>query len=433
MSGYVRGKEPQCPNPDNNPNCAGIVRDRVAKVCARCAQQRIIPVKTLTIVGSETRSESGNTCEIVKNSTVAVKSLAQLIIVCEIDTNEWEVERYTCGKHDTVSVPRTVGNKKDGWSRPNTAPVVTPSFTIKAWLKRKVALIDARAEFNALRAQSLTLRKWAPAKTPKHTGLMLEIDIFDLHAGKLAWGKETGDANYDSKIAIALYTEALETLIARTAGFQFEQILLVTGNDLLNSDNAQNTTTRGTPQSTDVRYQKTFGLVRETIVRGIERLRQIAPVVVPMIPGNHDTLAVWHLGDSLSAYFRNCPNVRIENEPTQRKYHQFGHVMLMLTHGDKGKHPDYPLLMATEQPKMFGATIHREAHIGHRHEERTTEYHGVRVRTLSALCPPDAWHSENTFVGNKRASQAFVWDRHEGIITTAHFTVPDDKKEKAAA
>ena len=110
-----------------------------------------------------------------------------------------------------------------------------------------------------------------------------------------------------------------------------------------------------------------------------------------------------------------------------RKYHQYGKCMLMLTHGDKGKREDYPLLMATEQAKMFGETRFREAHTGHVHQTKTQEFHGVRVRILSALCPPDAWHAENGYVGNLRSAESYVWDREEGLV--GQFFYNDDAQE----
>src|SRR6185437_7298527 len=131
------------------------------------------------------------------------------------------------------------------------------------------------------------------------------------------------------------------------------------------------------------------------MVRAIEKLRQIAPVKVVIVSGNHDQLSCWHLGDSLECYFHNYTDVEIDNLPRQRKYHQFGNVMVMFTHGHKGKRQDYPLLMATEQPQMFGSTKFRECHTGHNHMTKLDEQHGVRVRVLPALCAPDDWLATN--------------------------------------
>ncbi len=167
------------------------------------------------------------------------------------------------------------------------------------------------------------------------------------------------------------------------------------------------------------------------MTRTIERLRLVAPVDVVMVSGNHDALSVWHLGDSLECYFDKCPDVRINNDPTARKYHQFGSVMLMFTHGHQGKAADYPLLMATEQPAMFGSTKFREAHTGHQHKTKLDEQHGVRVRVLPALCSADDWHAERGFVGNILSAEAYVWNKDEGLVTIAIYSLPQERPQAA--
>lgn len=424
LSRYVVGQEPPCPT--QSPFCAGVLYRRESKECAACRRytmHRNDSPKAAMFAGCDSSTEVGDTRTITKGTDEQVRTLDDLIRVCQIDTEEWTIERWTANKWEMGSVDR-----KSGTTR------TTPLYQIKAVLVRRVVHLAAREEV----AELIEFAKSRIVATPSRIitrddpATMIEIDIFDLHAGKMAWAKETGHENYDSKIAVNLYQEALETLIARIDMRNgVHHFLLVTGNDLLNADNSAGTTTHGTPQDSDLRFQKTFAMVRETIIHGIERLRSIAPVIVPMIPGNHDTLAVWHLGDSLECYFHKHSDVRIINAPTLRKYHRFGDVMLMHTHGDKGKHPDYPLLMATEQPKMFGATKFREAHVGHHHESKVREYHGVRVRTLSALTAADAWHAENQYVGNQRAAEAFVWHQTEGLIGTAIYTAPSELKEAA--
>jgi hypothetical protein len=250
---------------------------------------------------------------------------------------------------------------------------------------------------------------------------MLEVNLPDMHFGKLAWAVETGGKNYDVKIAVERYNKALNSLLSRSAGYPIDELIYVVGNDILNSDDAESQTTSGTVVTTDGRYQKTFATVRSVIIDSIERLRQIAPIKVIMVPGNHDALSVWHLGDSLECWFHNYSDVKIDNAPRYRKYHRFGNVLLMFTHGDKGKKNEYPLLMATECPKDFGETKFREAHIGHLHQTRLEEKYGVRVRTLSALCEPDDWHAIQGFVGNILSAEAFIWNKNEGLISTVYY------------
>jgi hypothetical protein len=284
-----------------------------------------------------------------------------------------------------------------------------------------------RAEVVALKAdltRSLPPRPRLVAPKVTKSGIMIEVSKPDLHMGKLAWAKETGYQNYDSMIAASLDGQADEALIARTAHHRPQQIVLVVGNDLLNADNLQSTTTGGTPQHCDVRYQKTFRTTRLMVMDSINRWRQLAPVRVVMVPGNHDTLSTWHLGDSLECAFAGAKDVVIENHPTIRKYYRWGRVMLMWTHGHKGNHNNYPLLMATEQREMFGATSWHEIHLGHLHQVNLREMNGVRVRVLPSLCAADAWHAEMGYVGNIRSAETYVWDT-DGMVGTYTFTAPD--------
>lgn len=348
-----------------------------------------------------------------------VQTLKDLIRVCEIDTDEWEIKEHVVNGWQQGSINRKTGD-----------PQVAQLFQIKVWLKRKVVVLAAKAELDALRELAKTVLPALPdLKIPRWTKspYLLEISIFDHHFGKLAWGRETGYQNYDLKIAIALYKRAVLNLLLRTAQFQFGRIVFVIGQDMFNADNTSNTTTKGTPQSTDGRYQKTFIEVRTMLVELIAHLRTIAPVEVIVVPGNHDTLASWHLGDSLASFFHATKDVFINNEPTPRKYVRHGKCLLGFTHGDKGKAANLPGVMLSDRPKDTGETIFREFHTGHIHQTRLQEFHGVRVRTLSALCPADAWHSENQYVGQQRQAEAFVWHENEGIVGTAVFTeVPKD-------
>lgn len=369
---------------------------------------------------ADTFTTVGNEATVSRVTPERVRSLADLIRVCEIDTSEWEVERFLCNKWE---VGAKVGPQ-------DTAEVqVTPLFQVKAWLKRKVDLLAARREVAALADEARkglpTIKAVAP-KAPK-SGYMLELNIADLHNGKLAWSGETGHESYDTRIAEAVHDAAVETLLQRTGAYRFDEIVLAVGNDLLHVDSRANQTTAGTPQDTDSRYYKVFLSTRRMTQRAIERCRKLARVRVVMVPGNHDRDSVWHLGDSLACVYDGCKDVVINNAPTQRKYVEFGKVMLMLTHGDKGKRADYPLLMATEQAAMFGRTQFREAHTGHLHQTQVQEWHGVRVRILPSLAGVDAWHAENTYTGNIRAAEAFIWSASEGLVGTAYYTVPAGK------
>lgn len=318
----------------------------------------------------------------------------------------------------------------------DNAAVVEPPAVVTRYLRRNSSSAQlelealqaaAREEVERLKAeiaQGYTLPDVLTIGQQQASGYMLELSLPDAHVGKLAWGCETGYEDYDSRLAVQAFDTATATLLARAGGYAYDEIVLVVGNDLLHADTKNGTTTAGTPLDIDSRYHRNFVTVCEMITRSILAARKRTPRVrVVMIPGNHDTLSVWHLGHSLECLFKGDACVTIDNAPTMRKYLRHGKVMLMLTHGNTGKLSNYPLLMATEQPEMFGATEFREAHTGDKHQVHLQELHGVRVRILPALCPADSWHSEKHFVGNLRSAEAYIWHKDDGLVGTAVYTI----------
>jgi hypothetical protein len=340
-----------------------------------------------------------------------IQSLDDLVKHFKVDTSVWEAKSFVANAWEM------------GYTDRSKSAHQIPLYQVKATFYKRKNVADAIGEIASLKEDAKrNAREPKPVvRSITRSGNMLEINIPDAHFGKLAWGVETRGENYDTKIAEMVFMRALETLLERVKGYHFDQVLFVVGNDLFNSDDVEGRTTKGTNVTTDGRYHKTFYVVRRTITRCIERLREIAPVKVMMISGNHDDLSVWHLGDSLECYFAKYADVEIENTPTHYKYHQHGKVMLMMTHGDKGKRTEYPQLMAREQPEMWGSTLFRECHTGHTHMTKLDEKYGVRVRVLPALCPADDWHSENGYIGNLRNAEAYVWNKDEGLVNIAFY------------
>lgn len=347
-----------------------------------------------------------------------ISTLDQLLKYCKVDLEVWEVERFIVNKWE---MGYTTGNQE------NKTASVEPLFQVKATLKKRTDIINARQEIEALKEEA---KKYAPIPYPvlrlePEGGNLLEIVIPDLHAMKLSWHKETGYIDYDIREAEAVYERAVNKIISRVKNTPIDHILLCMGQDLLNSDNLNSTTTKGTLVNTDTRFHKGYVIVRQLLVRTIEKLRRIAPVTVKVIPGNHDTLSTFTLGDSLECWFHNYDDVTVDNSPIQHKFFRWGDVFLMIIHGDKGKKDDYGLWMATEKPQDFGETKFREIHIGHLHKTKLDEKFGIRVRTLSALTPPDAWHAENGFVGNLRSAEGFIWNKQEGLISVVYHNEVD--------
>lgn len=189
----------------------------------------------------ETRDESSTDLTVSLNKT-RIRTLPQLLEECEIDVKVWDCYRFVANKWDMGYVARNGdADKADA----------LPLYQVKAWFRKKVEVVGVIAEIAALKSAAIQGAK--PVRFPgvarRTSGPMLELSIPDLHMGKLAWAKETGWEDYDSKIAAKCFNDALESLLVRSSAHQYREIVLPVGNDLLNSDNKQHTTTRGTPQT----------------------------------------------------------------------------------------------------------------------------------------------------------------------------------------
>ncbi len=291
--------------------------------------------------------------------------------------------------------------------------------------KQKIEIVEGAAATMA--AEMLDAVKRNPPKYPKlkaprksRDNCMLEISVPDLHLGKLCWGPEAGQ-DYDAKLAAARWREAVRTLAEARSGHRIGQILLPVGNDFFNVDSFLKTTTEGTPQDEDGRWQKTFTIGREIVTWAVDYLQQIAPVRVVVVPGNHDAQRVYYLGHVLDANYAGCPRVEIDIAPTWRKYVRWGEVLLGFTHGDKESVKELPNVMAREKRPEWGKARFCEWHIGHHHRGKKLhfvgfeEQHEVIVRFISSLSTNDAWHTSRGYK-SVEAAEAFVWHPREGIV-----------------
>lgn len=354
-----------------------------------------------------------------------VKTLDQLIKECEVDTRLWEVERFVCNKWEM------------GYLTSEKEPGVQDLYQVKVTFKAK------KQEYNAHLALESTLdaiknhaplyqhppRQSSQGGVPLSGGVMLEMSLPDVHIGKLAWAAETGD-EYNLSIAQERFMDAFIYLLDdATRRHTIEKIVFPVGNDLLNCDGPHGMTTGGTPQSNDGRYQKAYQVTIGLLVGAIERLVAVAPVEVVSVPGNHDTLSVWTITETIGAWFRNSPHVTVDNSPSLRKYTRWGKCLIGFTHGDKEKPESLPLIMAQERASDWAETKAREWHLGHKHTVSAkvvghlAEHTGVRVRVLPSLSGSDAWHSQMGYVHNIKSAEAYLWHKERGLIGVSYYNI----------
>lgn len=208
-----------------------------------------------------------------------IKTLDELLEYCNVDTKIWQVAEHRVNKWDVTS-----------WAEGR--PKTIQNFQVKARLVKNLEVVRERLAgevfldmIKGYEAPVFNCNMEPKPIDPKAENNLFEVSIFDLHMGKLAWGGETGE-NYDTKIARQRFLHAITDLIQTANRFPFSRILFPIGNDFFNSDTIFNTTTQGTQQDEDLRWQKTFNVGVRLIVDGINLLKQTGvPVDVIVIPG----------------------------------------------------------------------------------------------------------------------------------------------------
>jgi hypothetical protein len=349
---------------------------------------------------NRTYGESGLSIQGVTSKPI--KSLADLFSWAEIDPLEWEVTKHEVGAW-TVPTKDKEGNAH-----------IHQMNKVSASLKPLKSLSGVREAIEELCAGIIPSK--AVAKLPKSSGKYTGVfSIPDIHLGKLAHGEETRHGNYDTRIAEGLFMTALQTLVDRAAPMGLSDVVFVVGNDMLNTDNTEGTTTGGTRQDVDTRIHRTYQTAQRMLVASIDYLLGVTQKVrVVVCPGNHDALLTWTVGELLRAYYRDSDRVEILNEPSKRQYVKVGSTLLMFTHGDKVKVSELDRIMTREVPDLYASCLHHEVHLGHFHQEKVTDKMGIITRVLPSLCAPDAWHSAMGYL-SKRSAQSFIYHHENGL------------------
>lgn len=250
---------------------------------------------------------------------------------------------------------------------------------------------------------------------------LLIIDPSDLHIGKLALSNEAGEL-YNVEKAVERAREGVKGLISKAAGFTFDKIIFVVGNDVLHVDTPKRTTTSGTPQDTDSMWWDCYIKARELYVELIELLLTVADVHVVYCPSNHDYMSGFMLADSLLCWFNNCDQVTFDCTMKHRKFYEYGLNMMMFDHGDGHKVQETPYIMASNAPQMWGRTKLRYSYKHHLHHKQRInwltekDYHGCTVEFMRSPSSADRWHDTNGYNFVPKAIEGFIHHKDQGQV-----------------
>lgn len=356
----------------------------------------------------------GSNQELTTNSP-NIKTIEDLLEYAEVDTTEWKVKSYEINSWEV-----TMGKKSTSSGDPETYT----NFQVKAKLEKRnseIAIKNLLDDFKKeIKNHSF---KYSPIKRKQYKdGVMIEISLYDIHYGLLAWGDETLDKDYDIKIARKLIKDSTDYLLS-TASSQFnvEQIVFPIGNDFFNVNSALNTTFKGTPQSEDDRWKKSFSNAWKTVVEVVEMMTQVANTKIIIIPGNHDYEKAYYLGEVLYAWFKDSKNVNVDNTPATKKYHRYGNNFIGYLHKfRKTKMSELPILFSDIAPKDWAETKYHEIHTGHLHADRLTSVRSHKILTLPSLVAQSEWASEEGY-DHLNEAQCHVYTRENGKHSVIHY------------
>lgn len=330
------------------------------------------------------------------------------------ETLEELMEKFQIDK-DYWDVTKSVLNEWGAWNNYNRQA--------KVWLKRKGDII----EWEEFKRDFIDYVKQFSPKVPKierkeeTSKKMFELSIYDLHLGKMAWHMESGN-DYDSKIAQYRFFSALHSLIDNAKREKVELIVFPIGNDFFNSDKdiPFPQTTKGTPQESDLRWQKIYRRGREILTAAINMLKEIAPVHVIAVPGNHEEQKLFYMADALEAIYENDENVTVDNEPTLRKYFKYGNNLIGFTHGKDVPKDRLIHIMPQEKPQLWAETKYRHWHCGHKHKKETLttkqeeDISGIHIKHLRSIKGRDAYETKKGY-SSLGGAEAMIWDFEKGL------------------
>ncbi len=349
--------------------------------------------------------------EIIHTSNLS--TLDEVLKEIKADLTKWKVASYS------------VESKKN-------AKTGLPCFNYRISFKRnEETLFNNVLDSFIGKAEAYSPKNFVFKSPNKESKYLYIINIEDLHMGKHAWGHETNWEDYDIKIAKRLYTEAVDDLMSKAPLNQIETVLIICGSDFFHCDSPKNETSAGTRLDADSRWAKMYDEGCSLMADTVEKLASKFKVEVMVVLGNHASVSEYCLGSYVKAFFRNHPNVNVNNKPSPRKYFGYGKTLIGFVHGDgvKDMGKDLPMVMFRENQETISNYKYFEILGGDKHTDRSDENKGVIVRTAPALCPPDFWHSAHNFIGNKRTAQALLYHRENGIESIIYSKPAEQEKE----
>lgn len=236
----------------------------------------------------------------------------------------------------------------------------------------------------------------------------LAVNAQDYHLGCRPAGTGLSPEDYAETLLEAnasVFEQAIRAGNVQTAYF-------VVGADLLNVDNKQGHTTRGTPQDNQMNTGELLVHAEDFVRDMVNLLLQFVPEVeLVFVRGNHDEILGQAVYQMAAAHFADEERVTAPREFNQRQYRTWQDLFLCFTHGDYKKKivRRLPQICINEARSIIGGTRHSTIHTGHYHSENVRfDKAGWVHQQAPAPVQSDEYEEGEGYTGTRRGVQATV-------------------------
>lgn len=277
--------------------------------------------------------------------------------------------------------------------------------TIQSWIKTSNGTDPA--EF--LRAMLDGMKDELPraALVPEPSGVQSELlnqyTLTDVHLGMLAWYDETGDADYDLKIAETLIMNWFKLAIQLAPNS--EHAVFAQMGDFLHQDSHDPVT----PASrhvldSDSRFQKTIRAalrIKRVVVRML--LEKHKSVKLIIADANHDPASGAWMRECFAMYYEEEPRVIVDTSADTYYAHEFGLTALFYHHGHKRRAKNVDSVFVGKFRELYGRTKYAYGHTGHLHNDELVTTNLMKIEQHETLAPKDAYAAKGGWLSGRSA------------------------------
>lgn len=307
-------------------------------------------------------------------------------------------------KHDPDKSPRTmltltgynpdkfdlISSQYKVYEQHSTADGTVPqySITVKARPKTDISVLELTGIINHSVKQKRLKRTLGTFKR------MLVIPLYDLHFGI---------NSYENMVP---YLDEIITIIQ---SHPLQKIVIELGGDLLHSDYLKTTRTVNGTQLDHVDSIKAWEDAASFIKSIIESaINNSQATELRAIGGNHDFDMQWSFVEMIKDRY---PQLSVFNPGSFRQVFTYGHVAIMMAHGDTAK-AKLSQLFANEYPEEWSNSVWRETHWGHFHTEVVKDEGGAIQRQFGTPKPSDGYEVKNGYTMGQHVLKALEYDEN---------------------